>query len=540
MGSPGFPSALPKEGTLPFTPRAFLTDLKLREAFSTWLHHTDADLLLSYPPTPPLSLWTPTLARLPSTRRRGKGRLAGRLQIDLRRLDHECRGLPPRSTLLEGGETQAFGALQIQEPLLQLPPVFWTTLGDTQGLVLGLTQALRAAQIHRQDLHTYAVLPQTLELAQISGQLWVSTLGAASRLDRADWLLRHAYRAKNLPLPPLKPIEHSVQRPLKFQGGYVLTPQRGLHRAPPALLLVDFASLYPSLICEFDVGRPRGLLAPLFRSLMARRRRAAASRDDHGVRAQSLKLVANALYGALGSPHSMFYDRETAGEITRRGRSLLQGVARQAEGEGFRVLYGDTDSLLLQSPSYFKGEEGSKNESMEFGKTQGRILCEKINRSFREIRLRLQGVFRAVLLMRKKVYVGVPWEIDSKTPDVDLKVNEDDQPWERAGWELKGLELIRREGSLWGKRAAWGLLRILLNSPKEGQECTGENLWNTAIAELHNPQTPRSDFLLQKTLRRGLESYPSRLNKGGGGETPSTGRGAFGSKSRGSFCRGKG
>jgi DNA polymerase-2 len=57
----------------------------------------------------------------------------------------------------------------------------------------------------------------------------------------------------------------------------------------------------------------------------------------------------NSFYGVLGTPACRFSNPALANSITGLGREMLLWSKRWFEGRGFRVLYGDTDSLFVLS-----------------------------------------------------------------------------------------------------------------------------------------------------------------------------------------------
>jgi len=57
----------------------------------------------------------------------------------------------------------------------------------------------------------------------------------------------------------------------------------------------------------------------------------------------------NSFYGVLGTPACRFYEPRLATAITSFGKDLLLWCKARIEDEGRRVLYGDTDSLFVES-----------------------------------------------------------------------------------------------------------------------------------------------------------------------------------------------
>ena len=151
------------------------------------------------------------------------------------------------------------------------------------------------------------------------------------------------------------------------QGGHVLEPVTGLH---DNVWVFDFKSLYPSIIRTFNVDplayvaapqpgedlietpggafrREPAILPRLLDELFPRRE--AAKRSGDIVASQAIKILMNSFYGVLGTPACRFSNSALANSITGLGRELLLWSKRWFEQRGFRVLYGDTDSLFVHS-----------------------------------------------------------------------------------------------------------------------------------------------------------------------------------------------
>jgi DNA polymerase-2 len=150
-------------------------------------------------------------------------------------------------------------------------------------------------------------------------------------------------------------------------GGHVLEPVAGLHRD---VWVFDFKSLYPSIIRTFNIDpvsyaaaplpgenvirtpggafrREAGILPSMLDALFPQRE--AAKRRGDAVASNAVKILMNSFYGVLGTPACRFYNPALANSITGIGRDLLLWSKRWFESAGFAVLYGDTDSLFVQS-----------------------------------------------------------------------------------------------------------------------------------------------------------------------------------------------
>ena len=121
------------------------------------------------------------------------------------------------------------------------------------------------------------------------------------------------------------------------------------------ILLLDFNSLYPSIIQEYNIcfttvtrdshqdgddvipevpdsSLPPGILPTEIRKLVERRKQVKSmmktvSRDTDAylqfdIRQKALKLTANSMYGCLGFNHSRFLAKPLAAMVTMKGREV--------------------------------------------------------------------------------------------------------------------------------------------------------------------------------------------------------------------------
>ncbi|MCB1740629.1 MAG: DNA polymerase II, partial [Gammaproteobacteria bacterium] len=67
----------------------------------------------------------------------------------------------------------------------------------------------------------------------------------------------------------------------------------------------------------------------------------------------AVKILMNSFYGVLGANGCRFHDARLASSITLRGHEIIQRSREQIEAHGYKVIYGDTDSLfVLLGPGY--------------------------------------------------------------------------------------------------------------------------------------------------------------------------------------------
>jgi DNA polymerase-2 len=194
------------------------------------------------------------------------------------------------------------------------------------------------------------------------------------------------------------------------QGGHVLEPVTGLHRN---VWVFDFKSLYPSIIRTFNIdplsyvehpapdadlirtaggvfGRSPAILPSMLDELFPRREAAKKAGDD--VASNAIKILMNSFYGVFGAPAFRFYNPALANAITGTGRELLLWSKAWFESAGFQVLYGDTDSLFVDSRAADPGQAGER----------GRELTAALNEDLgRHIEARWQVASRLELKFEK-------------------------------------------------------------------------------------------------------------------------------------------
>lgn len=141
------------------------------------------------------------------------------------------------------------------------------------------------------------------------------------------------------------------------------------------------------------------------------------------IRQTALKLTANSMYGCLGFGSSRFHAQAIAALITRTGRETLLKTKDIAENKlGFTVIYGDTDSIMINSGT------NKVAEAIEMGKK----LKQEVNVLYKCLEIEIDGLFKSMLLLKKKKYAALVIE-NAGTPD------------EKITTELKGLDMVRRD-----------------------------------------------------------------------------------------------
>ncbi|MBI4514454.1 MAG: DNA polymerase II [Deltaproteobacteria bacterium] len=307
------------------------------------------------------------------------------------------------------------------------------------------------------------------------------------------------------------PSVGAEEKTARIAGGYVMESKPGLYRN---VLVFDFKSLYPSIIRTLNIdplsyvpvpapgadyiAAPNrahfrrdlpGILPELVARLAAERE--AAKRSGHGVKANAIKILMNSLYGVLGSGASRLFFPEVANAITHAGQYLIKVAADHARGRGYEVIYGDTDSLFIDSV------EADAERALALAETLRADIGAAVAAAVRErfgcesyLELEFEKLYRRFFL--PEVRGG---KIGSKKRYAGLVIEDG-----REQIEFIGLESVRRDWSEVSKRFQGELLqRVFHDQPVE-------SFIKSFVAEL---RAGGFDALLvyKKAVRKDLDAY---------------------------------
>ena len=218
------------------------------------------------------------------------------------------------------------------------------------------------ARLAWQILDRLTVIPLAIARSRLTG-MTPDRVGAS--IASFDFLYLTELAKRRLVAPTVAAIDPGDVSPQ--QGGHVLASVAGLH---PLVWVFDFRSLYPSIIRTFNIDpltlcvaprpgddlirtpagafrREPAILPRLLDALFPQRE--AARQAGDATASHAIKILMNSCYGVLGTPACRFYNPLLANSITATGRELLLWSQRWFEDAGFRVLYGDTDSVFVAS-----------------------------------------------------------------------------------------------------------------------------------------------------------------------------------------------
>ena len=169
-----------------------------------------------------------------------------------------------------------------------------------------------------------------------------------------------------------------------FAGAYVVPPVPGIHFD---VVVMDFASLYPSIIKEYNlsyetvlcphkddednlvkgtpyhictqkmgifayvVGFFRDIRVKYFKPKSSDKNLTEKQRSYYQTIQQALKVFINGSYGVFGSKNFPLFCLPVAESTTSIGQYSIKQTIKKSEEIGVKVLYGDTDSVFLLNPT---------------------------------------------------------------------------------------------------------------------------------------------------------------------------------------------
>lgn len=243
-----------------------------------------------------------------------------------------------------------------------------------------------------------------------------------------------------------------------YGGGAVFDPLDGIREMVPTL---DLASLYPMSMLTLNASPETkvnpdeydgetfvspngvhfrkdqdGLTRRLNEDLLERRDAKKADRDSHDASSQrygvldrqqrALKVIMNTLYGVMAWPRFRLYDQDVASAVTATGREVLEHTGSVVEKMGYEVLYGDTDSVLLDLSGV--GDDKDRINELCFeleeaiNESYNEFASERLNADRHWFDIEYEKLYKRYFQAgTKKRYAGhIIWKEGKDVDDVDI------------------------------------------------------------------------------------------------------------------------
>jgi DNA polymerase delta subunit 1 len=316
-----------------------------------------------------------------------------------------------------------------------------------------------------------------------------------------------------------------------YQGATVLDAQTGAYYGP--ITALDFASLYPSIMCahnlcystlvmdpkydnlpgvEYEQYGPHrfaqgvvSLLPTILMDLKAFRKKAKKLMAQHeGTPMEAIyngqqlayKISMNSIYGFTGASKGMLPCVAIASTVTMRGRQMIEETKNYVEANfpGAKVRYGDTDSVMVEFD--VQGRKGQ--DAIDYSWQLGEEAAEQCTKLFKAPNdLELEKVYCPYFLYSKKRYAAKMYEGKSNKDGTPVLKEDGTRLVAFKKIDVKGLQVVRRDSCPFVRETLKKLLGMILESSDPTpviQEARG------AAKRLMEGQVPIESLLMSKQL----------------------------------------
>jgi len=242
-----------------------------------------------------------------------------------------------------------------------------------------------------------------------------------------------------------------------YEGGAVFDPITGVREMVSVL---DLKSLYPMCMVTTNASpetkvdptaydgetyvapngthfrkEPDGIIREMVDELLAERDQKKAARDEHTPDAAdyerfdrqqaAVKVIMNSLYGVLGWERFRLYDREMGAAVTATGREVIEFTETAANEIGHQVVYGDTDSVMLELGHDISAEEAIEQSfaiEEHINDAYDEFASEELNADEHRFQIEFEKLYRRFFQAgKKKRYAGhIVWKEGKAVDDVDI------------------------------------------------------------------------------------------------------------------------
>jgi DNA polymerase I len=229
-----------------------------------------------------------------------------------------------------------------------------------------------------------------------------------------------------------------------YLGAYVMYPKSGIWEN---VIVLDFSSLYPNIFINYNISpetltdkiedvykigkwhfkkKPVGILPDCVTELQKRRADLKSEMINHSpnsseykrldTKQKTTKYLINAFYGVMGYPAFRLYNRVVAECVTIMGQEYVKSTVNLLEKWGYKVLYGDTDSVFVVI-------EGDTDEAFIRGRElETKLTHEVMKKLGASIDIEFEKLYSKILFGNvKKRYAGIKiWDGGQHTDKLDV------------------------------------------------------------------------------------------------------------------------
>lgn len=357
-------------------------------------------------------------------------------------------------------------------------------------------------------------------MRRVAGCNWDTTKYFGSLADILS--LREAKKRGVILKTKVYKKDKKVEKVEKFEGADVMEPKIGVYKN---VYVLDLKSLYPSLICQFNIGfdsivgdgnvvggnytkigkhtfttSNECIMGTVIKRLWKDRERykdlmnkSEYGSDDYKSYYSiqyAIKFLLNSLYGYTGYEYSRVYDRRVAESVTEAGRDCIRWVRKVVTEHGGNIIKSDTDSVYIKA----------KSDELEGILKEANYMVNLIDESFND--------FVPKYNVRKNEYLNINFE--SVYSSVFVFVKKKDAGWliydgvklKEPKFKVTGFEMKKADYNKFGKKIQEKLIKLLLDS----KDKTFIDKYIRKKCRLLK-SADLSDLAMSKTLKKNIKEY---------------------------------
>jgi DNA polymerase I len=163
-----------------------------------------------------------------------------------------------------------------------------------------------------------------------------------------------------------------------------------------------------------------------------------------------LKVIMNTYYGVSGYPRFRLFDREIGAAVTSVGRAIIEHTRREIERQGCTVIYGDTDSCMVQLSGDLDREQTiatAKAIEKHLNESYQAFARNELNAEVHFFSIKFEKIYaRFFQAGKKKRYAGsLVWKEGKDACETDIvgfEIKRSDTPQITKVVQMKVMELI--------------------------------------------------------------------------------------------------
>jgi DNA polymerase I len=305
------------------------------------------------------------------------------------------------------------------------------------------------------------------EIARYVGCPLDRTLNSSSVVD--IYILRKAHGTFVLPSKGFANTE-------EFEGATVFEPSKGVREN---VVVLDLKSLYPMAMMTINASPetkdqngelvapngirfkkyPDGLTRSIIAELMKERDDRKALRNQYpfgspqyimyDMQQNVLKVIMNTYYGVSGYTRFRLFDREIGAAVTSVGRAIIEHTRRVIQEMGYTVIYGDTDSCMVQLPPLDRERTIATAKAIEkqLNESYSGFAKQELNADTHYFSIKFEKIYaRFFQAGKKKRYAGqLVWKEGKDVNEIDIvgfEIRRSDTPQITKIVQKRVMELI--------------------------------------------------------------------------------------------------